>query len=77
MKSLNIFIFFILLNSIFSLAPEEIGINIIDIDDLNVDYSEENCRKVIDILKNIVKEIYVYDDISKNPPNKTLIRSLR
>jgi len=71
MKSYNLFIFFILVNSLYSLAPEENGIDVIDIDDLNVYYSEENCKKVIDILKNIVKEIYVYGDISKNPPNKT------
>ena len=71
MKSLNIFIFFILVNSIFSLVPDEIGINIIDIDDLNVGYSEENCKKVIDILKYIMNEIYVFNDIYKNPPNKT------
>ena len=70
LKFFNYFIFFILINSIFSLAHEENGFDIINIDELNVEYSEENCKKVIDILKNVVKEIYVYNDIFKNPPNK-------
>ena len=56
---------------IMSLAPEEVnGYDIIDLDDLNVDMTEENCQKVISGLINLVKYDYVYTDIANDPPNE-------
>ena len=69
MKLPKIFLFFLLVASIFTLTPEENQVTIIDIDEFNVNYSEEDCIKVMEALKNILNQIYVYDDISKNPPN--------
>ena len=61
---------FISLNYIFSIIPEESPLVKLNIDDLNVDYNETKCQKVIDILINLTNEIYVYNDISKKPPNE-------
>ena len=39
------------------------------IDDLNVDFSEEKCNLVLDNIKKLMEEGYVYNEIIKNPPN--------
>ena len=67
----KLFLFFLLITSIFTLASEVNDIKLVDIDEFNVNYSEEDCKKVKDIFKNIFKQIYVYNDISKDPPNET------
>ena len=76
MKSLNYFILFILINLVFSIIPEETGIITVDIEELNIDYNETNCKKVIDILVNLVNEIYIYNDISYKPPNESYYGSV-
>ena len=76
MKSLNYFILFILINLVFSIIPEETGITTVDIEELNIDYNETNCKKVIDILVNLVNEIYIYNDITNKPPNETYYGSV-
>ena len=70
MKSFGYFILFSMISLIFSRSPDLSSVEIIDIDDLNVDYDESYCKKVIDVLIKVVNEIFVYTDISKNPPNK-------
>ena len=71
MNSLNIFILFISMNLMISLAPEEIYKHeIIDLDQLNVDITEDNCQKLITSLVNLVKYNYVFTDIAKDPPNE-------
>ena len=67
----KLFLFFLLITSIFTFSPEVNDIKLVDIDEFNVNYSEEDCKKVKDIFKNIFKQIYVYNDISKDPPNET------
>ena len=62
-----LFISFSYINSIF--PEEELPLIGLDIDDLNVDYDKSKCQKVINTLITLVNEIYVYNDISKNPPN--------
>ena len=44
--------------------------NSIELDDFDVEIEESKCKKVIDTLKYMVKEVFVYNDIIKNPPNK-------
>lgn len=72
MNFLHLFIlFFISFNFAFSLIPkEQIIFNAISLDDLNVDYNETLCNKVIDSLINLVSDIYIYNDIAKHPPNE-------
>jgi hypothetical protein len=74
-------IIFISINSIFSLLENEYesnnyqnaiqnNLSIIDLDDFNVNIEESKCQKVIDTLIYLMKEIYIYTDIAKFPPNK-------
>ena len=44
--------------------------NEIDLDAFNTEIEESKCQKVIDTLKYTVKEVFIYNDIIKNPPNK-------
>ena len=39
------------------------------IDDLNIDFSEERCKNVIDNIIKLMEEGYIYNDIIKKPPN--------
>jgi hypothetical protein len=39
------------------------------IDYINIDFSEEKCKIVVDNVKKLMKEGYIYTDIIKNPPN--------
>ena len=39
------------------------------IDDLNVEFSEEKSNSVIENIKKLIEEGYIYNDIIKNPPN--------
>ena len=39
------------------------------IDDLNVDFPEEKCNLVIENVKKLIEEGYIYNDIIKSPPN--------
>ena len=39
------------------------------LDDVNVEISEEKCKKVIDSLIKLFNDGYIYTDIKKNPPN--------
>ena len=66
MKSL-VFLF-LSITFIYSLAPDEL--KSYDIDDFNTDYDEDSCKKVIGILINLVEEVYVFNDIAKNPPDE-------
>ena len=61
---------FLSITFIYSLAPDELKLTSYDIDDFNTDYDEDSCKKVIDILINLVEEVYVFNDIAKNPPDK-------
>ena len=71
MDSLKLLLLFISINFILCLYPEQrSGMKKIDLDDLNVEFSEENCKKVINSLINLVKEDYVFTDIAKKPPNE-------
>ena len=42
----------------------------ITIDTINVPIPEANCTLVIENLKKLFREAYIYTDIKKNPPNK-------
>ena len=44
--------------------------NGIDRDAFNTEIEESKCQKVIDTLKYAVKEVFIYNDTIKNPPNK-------
>ena len=46
------------------------------IDDFNVPITKENCTIVIESLKKLFKEGYIYTDIKKNPPNKEYFGAL-
>ena len=50
--------------------------NGIDRDAFNTEIEESKCQKVIDTLKYAVKEVFIYNDIIKNPPNKDYYGSL-
>ena len=39
------------------------------LDDLNVDYPEEKCKLVVENVKKLMIEGYIYTDIIRNPPN--------
>ena len=39
------------------------------IDDINVDISEEKCKLVVESVKKLMDQGYVYTDIIRNPPN--------
>ena len=39
------------------------------LDDLNTDFPEEKCNSVVDNIKKLMEEGYIYTDIIKNPPN--------
>ena len=76
MKSYNyLLIFFISINPIFSLLENEYNNNIqinsslISLDDFDTKLEKSKCQKVIDTLIYMIKEIYIFDDIAKNPPN--------
>ena len=64
-------ILFFSLNAVYSLVenPNDYQ-NEIDLDDFNTEIEESKCQKVIDTLKYTVKEVFIYNDIIKNPPNK-------
>jgi hypothetical protein len=44
-------------------------LNKYSIDDFNIDFSEEKCKIVVDNVKKLMEEGYIYTDIIKNPPN--------
>ena len=46
------------------------------IDDFNVPITKENCTIVIESLKKLFKEGYIYTDIKKSPPNKEYFGAL-
>ena len=63
-------VLFLSITLIYSLAPDALKLTSYDIDDFNTDYDEDSCKKVIDILINLVEEVYVFNGIAKNPPDK-------
>ena len=44
-------------------------LNKYSIDDFNVDFPEEKCKSVIDNVKKLMEDGYIYNEIIKNPPN--------
>ena len=44
-------------------------LNKYSIDDFDVDFPEENCKIVVDNVKKLMEDGYIYTDIIQNPPN--------
>ena len=64
-------ILFISIYTVYSLVENPNNYqNETDLDDFNTEIEESKCQKVIDTLKYTVKEVFIYNDIIKNPPNK-------
>ena len=70
-------ILFISIYTVYSLVenPNDYQ-NEIDLDDFNKEIEESKCKKVLDTLKYAVKEVFIYNDIIKNPPNKNYYGSV-
>ena len=46
------------------------------LDDLEEEFSSDNCKYVIGNITEIIKNIYPYEDINKNPPNKEYYKTI-
>ena len=43
--------------------------SLVDLDDFNIVIEESKCKKVLDTLIYMIEEIYIFNEIAKNPPN--------
>ncbi len=70
-------ILFISIYTVYSLVENpNVYQNGIYLDAFNKEIEESKCKKVIDTLKYAVKEVFIYNDIIKNPPNKNYYGSV-
>ena len=70
-------ILFISIYTVYSLVENpNVYQNEIDLDAFNKEIEESKCKKVLDTLKYAVKEVFIYNDIIKNPPNKNYYGSV-
>ena len=71
------YILFILDKS--ELASNEITLSFtprLILEDLEEEFSSDNCKYVIGNITEIIKNIYPYEDINKNPPNKEYYKTI-
>ena len=52
------------------------NLSLVDLDDFNIAIEESKCKKVVDTLIYMLEEIYIFNDIAKNPPNNEYYGSI-